>query len=164
MKHRDLSAVACPVARGLEHVGEWWSILILREAFNGATKFDEFQKGVEGIAPNMLTRRLKDLVEKGILARRRYSARPERYEYVLTESGLDFYKVMWALAEWGNRHFAPEGELIQLRNKKTKKKAVPVLIDRNTGAEMRLQDYRVVAGPGAPPGLREKMAAVKEPA
>ncbi len=162
MKHKDLSAVACPVARSLEHVGEWWSILILREAFNGATKFDEFQKGVEGIAPNMLTRRLKDLVEKGILERRRYSERPERFEYVLTACGQDFYKVMWALAEWGNKHFAPEGDLIQLRNKKTRKKAVPVLIDRNTGHEMLLKDYRVVAGPGAPPDLREKMAAVSE--
>lgn len=160
MKHKSLGEVACPVARSLEHVGEWWSILILREAFNGATKFDDFQKGVEGIAPNMLTRRLKELVDKSIMERRRYSERPERFEYVLTPQGQDFYRVMWALMEWGNRHFAPEGALTQLKNARTGKKAVPVLIDKNTGREMLPQDYRLVAGPGAPERVRKRLAAL----
>lgn len=160
MKHKSLGEMACPIARSLEHVGEWWSILILREAFNGATRFDEFQNGVEGIAPNMLTRRLKELVDKGIMQRRRYSERPERHEYVLTACGRDFYKVMWAMMEWGNKHFAPDGDLTQLKNTKTKKKAAPLLIDRNTGEEMVPKDYQLVAGPGAPPALREKMAAL----
>ena len=80
------AACSVPIARSLERVGEWWSILILRDAFAGLTRFDQFQKSLD-IAPNMLTRRLKSLVEAGLLERRRYSDRPPRYEYVLTERG-----------------------------------------------------------------------------
>ena len=103
----------CPIARSLERVGEWWSILILRDAFHGLTRFDEFQKSL-GIAPNMLTRRLNALVEAGLLERRRYSERPPRDEYVLTERGRDFRPVLWALLAWGNKHFAPEGPSVVL--------------------------------------------------
>ena len=75
----------CPIARSLDRVGEWWSILILRDALGGMTRFDEFQKSL-GIAPNMLTRRLAALVEAGMLEKRRYSERPPRDEYVLTDA------------------------------------------------------------------------------
>ena len=88
-------------------MGEWWSILILRDAFAGLTRFDEFQDSL-GIAPNMLTRRLNALVEDGLLERRRYSERPPRDEYVLTERGRDFRPVLLAMMAWGNRHFAPK--------------------------------------------------------
>jgi len=159
MKHKSFEGVACPVARGLELVGEWWSILILREAFNGATKFDEFQRDVEGIAPNTLTRRLKELVEHGLLSKRAYSKHPPRYEYVLTPRGKDFLPVLWALMQWGNKHCAPEGDITQLRNIKTKKKAVPYFADRATGEEMNPADYRLVAGPGATDGVRARFPA-----
>jgi DNA-binding HxlR family transcriptional regulator len=86
----------CPVARSLERVGEWWSMLIIRDAFHGLTRFDQFQESL-GIAPNMLTRRLAALVKAGLLERRRYSTRPPRYEYVLTERGRDFRPVLIAL-------------------------------------------------------------------
>jgi len=75
----------CPIARSLERVGEWWSILILRDALHGLTRFDEFQKSL-GIAPNMLTRRLNALVEGGLLERRRYSERPPRDEYLAMDT------------------------------------------------------------------------------
>src|SRR5947209_3576779 len=101
--------MACPIARSLEHVGEWWSMLILRDAAQGVSRFDDFQKSL-GIAPNMLARRLGGLVEAGLLERRRYSARPPRDEYVLTARGEDFRPVLWAILAFGNRHFAPEGE------------------------------------------------------
>ena len=74
MQHKSFGNMACPIARSLERVGEWWSMLILRDAFQGLTRFDEFQKSLD-IAPNMLTRRLKALVEAGLLERRRYSVR-----------------------------------------------------------------------------------------
>ena len=80
MKRTCFGAMSCPIARGLERVGEWWSILILRDAFAGLTRFDEFQKSL-GIAPNMLTRRLTALVEAGMLERHRYSEHPPRDEY-----------------------------------------------------------------------------------
>ena len=78
--------MVCPIARGLERVGEWWSILILRDALHGMTRFDEFQKSL-GIAPNMLARRLNALVHAGLLERRRYSERPPRDEYLPTARG-----------------------------------------------------------------------------
>jgi DNA-binding HxlR family transcriptional regulator len=77
MQRKSFGHMACPIARSLEHVGEWWSMLILRDALNGMTRFDEFQNSLP-IAPNMLTRRLTALVEAGLLERRRYSERPPR--------------------------------------------------------------------------------------
>src|SRR5471032_2827169 len=108
MQRKSFGNMQCPIARSLELVGEWWSILILRDAFQGLTRFDQFQKSLE-IAPNMLTRRLNALVDSGMLERRRYSERPPRDEYLLTERGRDFRPVLWALLAWGNTHFAPEG-------------------------------------------------------
>src|ERR1700754_3737684 len=120
MQRKSFGDMPCPIARSLERVGEWWSILILRDAFHGLTRFDEFQENL-GIAPNMLTRRLKALVETGLLERRRYSERPPRDEYLLTQAGRDFRPVLWALLAWGNRHFAPEGASV-------------VIVDGETGA------------------------------
>ena len=80
MRRKSLKALQCPIARSLERVGEWWSILILREANLGATRFEQFQKNLD-IAPNMLARRLNALVEAGLLERHRYSDRPPRDEY-----------------------------------------------------------------------------------
>src|SRR5258708_29432364 len=113
MQRKSFGNMQCPIARSLERVGEWWSILILRDAFHGLTRFDDFQKSLE-IAPNMLTRRLNALVEGGLLERHRYSERPPRDEYVLTERGRDFRPVLLALLAWGNRHFAPAGPSVQL--------------------------------------------------
>ena len=100
MRRKTFGNMQCPIARSLERVGEWWSILILRDAFHGLSRFDEFQENL-GIAPNMLARRLKSLVEAGLLERRRYSERPPRHEYVLTQAGRDFRPVLWALLAWG---------------------------------------------------------------
>ena len=100
--------MACPIARSLEHVGEWWSMLILRDAFAGVTRFDDFQTNL-GIAPNMLARRLAALVEGGLLERRRYQERPPRDEYVLTARGRDFKPVLAALVAFGKRHYPAPG-------------------------------------------------------
>src|SRR3954469_17092290 len=108
MHRTRFDQMACPVARSLERVGEWWSILILRDAFAGLTRFDEFQKSLN-IAPNILTRRLTVLVDAGMLERRLYCERPPRFAYVLTERGRDFRPVVIALQAWGNKHFTPEG-------------------------------------------------------
>ena len=106
MQRKSFGNMQCPIARSLERVGEWWSILILRDAFYGLTRFDEFQKSL-GVAPNMLTRRLNALVEGGLLERQRYSERPPRHEYRLTEAGRDARSIAFALLAWGNRHLAP---------------------------------------------------------
>src|SRR3954469_17449963 len=99
MQHKSLAAMPCPIARSLERVGEWWSMLIMRDALHGMTRFDEFQNSL-GIAPNMLTRRLNSLVETGLLERRRYSEHPPRHEYVPTDRGRDFFPVLVTLLTW----------------------------------------------------------------
>src|SRR6202023_2500626 len=132
MQRTSFGSMPCPIARSLERVGEWWSILILRDALHGTTRFDEFQKSL-GIAPNMLTRRLNALVEAGLLERRRYSERPPRDEYLLTERGRDFRPVLWSLLAWGNKHFAPEGASVLLVDSETGLPADPVLVDRASG-------------------------------
>jgi DNA-binding HxlR family transcriptional regulator len=132
MQHARLDSKPCPIARSLDRVGEWWSILILRDAFQGRTRFDQFQKSL-GIAPNILSRRLRGLVEAGLLERRQYSVHPPRDEYVLTEIGRDFRPVLWALLAWGNRHFMPNGQRVDLMDSTTGRTAEPMMVDRNSG-------------------------------
>ncbi|MGA8198230.1 MAG: helix-turn-helix domain-containing protein, partial [Acetobacteraceae bacterium] len=140
MQRKSFGAMPCPIARSLERVGEWWSILILRDAFAGMTRFDEFQKSL-GIAPNMLTRRLTALVEAGLLERRRYNDHPPRDEYLLTNRGRDFRPVLLAMMAWGNRHFAPEGATVLIVDAATGTAADPVLVDRATGRPVDSPDY-----------------------
>ena len=151
----------CPIARSLDRVGEWWSILILRDASLGLTRFDEFQESL-GIAPNILTRRLKALVEAGLLERRRYSERPPRDEYVLTEAGREFRPVLWALLAWGNKHFAPEGPSVVVVDSQTGAQADPVLVDRNSGRLLTTPTFRSAAGPAADARTRRRHPVVAE--
>ena len=152
----------CPVARSLEHVGEWWSILILRDAFMGLTRFDQFQKSL-GIAPNMLTRRLNTLVDSGLLERRLYSEKPPRYEYLLTPRGQDFRPVLWMLVAWGNKHFPPERQTFAVVDAETGEQAHPVLVDSRSGRVLRHPEFEVatVPAPGTtiPRSTRAQTAA-----
>src|SRR5487761_1017585 len=118
MQRKSYGNMHCPIARSLDRVGEWWSILILRDAFYGLTRFDQFQKSL-GVAPNMLTRRLNALVESGLLERRRYQEHPPRDDYVLTERGRDFQPVLLAMLAWGNRHYPPDRQTVQIVNTDT---------------------------------------------
>jgi DNA-binding HxlR family transcriptional regulator len=104
----EYSGENCSIARALELVGERWTLLILREAFLGTRRFDDFQREL-GIARNVLDARLGRLVDAGILRRARYSERPPRYEYRLTQKGTDLWPVLMALLKWGDRHAAPNG-------------------------------------------------------
>jgi DNA-binding HxlR family transcriptional regulator len=156
MQHKSFGNMQCPIARSLERVGEWWSILILRDALHGLTRFDQFQKSLD-IAPNMLTRRLNALVEGGLLERRRYSERPPRDEYMLTERGRDFRPVLVALLAWGNKHFAPEGASVLLANRKSGAIADPVLADRASGRPITDTDYAAVPGPAADEATRRRL-------
>ena len=104
MTRKSFTDDRCPVARTLDRVGDPWSILILRDAGFGKARFDEFEESL-GIAPNMLSRRLASLVEAGMLERRPYSEKPERFEYLLTPQGRDFQPVLQALKAFGDRHY-----------------------------------------------------------
>jgi DNA-binding HxlR family transcriptional regulator len=129
MERKSLAHLQCPIARSVDRVGEWWSILILRDASQGLTRFDQFQKSL-GIGSNILTRRLQALVEDGMLERRRYSERPPRDEYLLTERGRDFQPVLWAL--------------------------VALLVDRASLRPLTQGVFRTAAGPAANEGIRRR--------
>jgi DNA-binding HxlR family transcriptional regulator len=104
MRRKSFAEDVCPVARTLDRVGDPWSMLILRDAGFGLSRFDQFVESL-GIAPNMLTRRLESLVEAGLLERRAYSEAPPRHDYVLTAKGRDFQPVLVALKSFGDRHY-----------------------------------------------------------
>ncbi len=163
MQRKSFGEMQCPVARSLDRVGEWWSILILRDALLGITRFDEFQKSLD-IAPNMLARRLSALVQGGLLEKRRYCERPPRDEYVLTERGRDFSPVLRALMAWGNRHFAEDGISVHVVDTETGRPAEPVLVDRHSGLELSLPRFRTEAGPAAGEAVRRRYARTAEAA
>jgi DNA-binding HxlR family transcriptional regulator len=149
----------CPIARSLERVGEWWSILILRDAFRGLTRFDEFQKNL-AIAPNMLARRLSALVESGLLERQLYNDRPARYEYILTERGRDFRPVLMMLLAWGHKHFFPEGPSVVMVDDTTGAVADPIVVDRHSGRSMLEPTFKSVT---LPAGSKKTMKARRRP-
>ncbi len=99
---------ACSIAGTLGVIGDRWTLLIVRDTMLGLRRFDEFQANL-GIARNVLQSRLERLVEDGVLERRRYQERPERFEYRLTEKGLDLWPVIHSLMYWGDQHAAPDG-------------------------------------------------------
>ncbi len=155
MKRKPFGDMPCPVARSLERVGDWWNILILRDAFYGLTRFDEFQASL-GIATSTLARRLEAMVASGLLERRRYCERPPRDDYVLTATGRDFRPVLMAMVGWGNRHFAPEGASVILVDAQTGAIVDPVLVDRATGVP--IAKARVAPGPAADAATRRRFA------
>jgi DNA-binding HxlR family transcriptional regulator len=161
MQRKSFGKMPCPIARSLEHVGEWWSMLIMRDALHGMTRFDEFQTSL-GIAPNMLTRRLNSLVEAGLLERRLYSERPRRHEYLPTARGRDFFPVLVALLNFGNKHFAADGKRVVIAERTTGMAVDPVLVDVSTGRPIVDPDYALAAGPAANRRIKQKYAAIAE--
>ena len=134
MDTEKLSWGVCPVGRGLARAGDAWSMLILRDAGLGQTRFDDFQKGL-GIAPNILTKRLAALVEAGLLERRRYNERPPRDEYILTEAGRDYLPVLQALGGWARKHFG-EGAMSDLIETRSGRTITPLVVDAETGVPL----------------------------
>jgi DNA-binding HxlR family transcriptional regulator len=160
MQRTSFNNAACPAARALESVGDWWSMLILRDAFQGVTRFDGFQKSL-GVAPNILTRRLKHLTDEGLFERRLYSERPPRHEYVLTDKGRDFFPVLMALCAWGNRHLPPEEVAMRLGNPETGEDREPLLIDRVTGRAFLPEETILKPGPAADESVHERIAQMR---
>lgn len=132
----------CPIARTLALVGDTWSILILRDAHAGLTRFDQFRKSL-GIAPTMLTRRLATLTEEGLLEKRRYSEHPPREEYLLTAAGRDFLPVLFMIGAWG-RQYRGGGKLVQFFDAETGTEIKAVAVDEVTGAKIGTRPMRMV--------------------
>jgi len=142
MNSKKSSPNICPIARTLTFLGDAWTILILRDANSGITRFDQFRKSL-GIAPTMLTKRLEMLTEEKLLEKRRYSEHPPRDEYVLTEAGRDYLPVLFMIGAWGRKHRGG-GKLLRFVDGETGTDIKPVAIDAVTGAEIGTRPIRML--------------------
>ncbi|MBD9359629.1 winged helix-turn-helix transcriptional regulator [Methylomonas fluvii] len=134
MNDKNICDDPCPIARCLAFLGDAWSLLILRDAHFGLTRFDQFRKNL-GIGPAILTRRLATLTAEGLLEKRLYSERPPREEYVLTAAGRDFLPVLFTIGAWG-RKYRGEGRLVRILDAETGAEIRPVLVDEVTGIKI----------------------------
>lgn len=149
MLKRDYPALDCSVAKALEVIGERWSLLIVRSVMHGNRRFGEMQESL-GIARNVLSARLQRLVDEEILERRAYQENPPRYEYFLTQKGLDLWPALIALLHWGDR-YSPDPELP--RRKIIHKECGGTVSERGIceacGKVLTARDAKQVPGPGA---------------
>jgi len=137
----------CSVAQCLEVVGEWWSMLILRDVFLGVTRFDQFQERL-GISRNILNQRLGRLVDEGVLEKVSYSEHPPRYDYRLTDKGRDLWPVLTAMRQWGDQYAAPDGPPLEVIHRGCGQVSQAVLTCSACGDPMTVRDARAVPGPG----------------
>lgn len=138
----------CSVAQCLEVVGEWWTLLIVRDAFLGVTRFDEFQERL-GISRNVLGQRLARLTQAGVLTKVPYSQHPPRFDYRLTERGRDLWPVIDAMRQWGDKHAAPDGPPLRLIHAKCGRISEPQLVCSACGEPIGARDVKAIPGTGA---------------
>jgi len=149
--------MSCSVARTLEVVGEWWTLLVIRDAFTGIRRFEDFQANL-GIARNVLAARLRRLVEQGILEKRRYQEHPPRSEYRLTEKGIDLYPVIITMQQWGDRWAsAKKGPPVILVSRASGAPLEPILVDAASREPLDPRQTRARAGPGASAEMRRRL-------
>jgi len=147
MKLKSFDHMNCSLAQTVEVIGERWTLLILREAFFGKKRFEEFRKGL-GIARNILTMRLNRLVEQEILAKRPVEA--GRFEYVLTPRGLELQPVLLAMTQWGDRHKPhPRGKRVVFVERATGKPIAPMAVRSADGRVLSAREIKATPGPGA---------------
>lgn len=148
MKRDEYDSGNCSVGRTLEVIGDRWTMLVLREAFFGVRRFDRMQHNL-GIARNILADRLQKLVGHGVLERRLYQERPERFEYRLTRKGLDLYPSLVTLMKWGDTYMAdPAGAPLKLIHESCGHPADPRLACGHCGEPLDAHEVRVEPGPG----------------
>ncbi|MDE3065242.1 MAG: helix-turn-helix transcriptional regulator [Acidobacteriota bacterium] len=147
MERKSFAGMDCSVAQCLEVVGEWWSLLLVRDSFLGVTRFEDFARRL-GIARNILQARLATLVDAGVLIRVPYSEHPPRDEYRLTRKGRDLWPVINAMRQWGDQYAAPSGPPIQIVHQSCGALTEAVLTCASCGEPLKVQDVRAVAGPG----------------
>lgn len=148
----------CSIAQCLEVVGEWWSLLILRDVFLGIRRFDDIQARL-GISRNVLNQRLSRLVDLGVLERIPYQDHPPRYEYRLTDKGRDLWLVITAMRQWGDKWAAPDGPPVEIVHTACDHVSQAVPTCSHCGDPLDARAVRAIPGPGsrdadptAPPG------------
>ncbi len=142
----DYSKERCSVAATLEVVGDPWTLLILRDAFRGVRRFDQWQESL-GVARNVLAARLKTLVAHGVLEKRRYSEHPPRFEYRLTDKGKDLRPVLITLSDWGDRHVYGEKGPLHFLHEPCGHKLRPGLICMDCGEPVEPRSLRMIHNP-----------------
>jgi len=160
MERTSFAAMSCSLARTLELVGDWWSPLIVRDLFLGIGRFDDLTEDL-GISRNLLTRRLKLLIDNGIISKRLYQSRPARYEYALTGAGLDLVPALLALTAWGDRWALKEGRPMLFRHKSCGRHFEPKVTCSECGEEIKADAVAVLPGPGGRMGPGTKVVARK---
>lgn len=140
----------CSVAQCLEVVGEWWTMLILRDAFLGVTRFEDFRRRL-GISRNILQQRLTTLVSAGVLTRVPYSDHPPRVDYRLTDTGRDLWPVLVAMRHWGDAHAAPSGPPVEVVHTPCGSPDPLVLVCPSCGESVGPRDVTVTPGAGRDP-------------
>jgi len=150
MERKSFSAMDCSVAQCLEVIGEWWSMLIVRDAFLGVTRFEEFQRRL-GISRNILRTRLSALVEADVLVRVPYSQHPPRDDYRLTAKGRDLWPILTMMRQWGDRYAAPDGPPVELLHRSCGRHTDAVLVCEACGERLDASDVEAVAGAGRAP-------------
>ncbi|WP_415971515.1 winged helix-turn-helix transcriptional regulator [Rhodococcus sp. 077-4] len=155
MQRRSFADMECPIAGALEQVGEWWTLLILRDVLDGFSRFDELESNL-GIAPNMLARRLKSLVDGGMLTKVQYSERPPRHEYVPTTRARELGTVIVALYAWGNKDVPQQDRRVVLVDGEGRS-IDPVLVDRESGRTLRESNAQFLPGPAASESVRQRL-------
>jgi DNA-binding HxlR family transcriptional regulator len=153
MKRTSFARWPCSVARTMDLLGDWWTPLVLRDAFAGVRRFDAFQEGL-GIARNTLADRLRRLVEEGLLEKRPYQTEPLRHENVLTDKGRDFFGVLLAMARWGDRWLADEaGPPITFHHDRCGHDTHAEVVCAHCTEPLTARETRARPGPGYPPRL-----------
>src|SRR5213593_1665994 len=151
IKQSRLANKECSMARAMEVVGDRWSILILREAYYGVKRFDEFEYYI-GIAPNILSTRLKKFVDAGVMTRVPLPEHAGRYEYVLTKKGRDFFPTYLALKKWGDDWLAEAAGPQVVFKDRTRGRPIEYPLPLSAhGKPLQLEDVEIVAGSGAVP-------------
>jgi len=159
MKRTPFAQWPCSVARCVDLLGDWWTPLVLREAFYGVRRFDEFA-GTLGIGRNVLTQRLNRLVDEGLLDKVPYQERPLRHEYRLTDKGRDFFPVIAAMIRWGDRWLASDdGPPVLLHHTACGQVTEAAVVCAQCRQPLALNEIRVSLGPGFPPGLTARAQA-----
>ncbi len=133
----------CPIARATDLIGDWWTPLVLREAFAGKRRFEDFQRGLE-MPRAVLAKRLARLVEEGLMVKEAYAERPVRYEYRLTDKGRAFWDVLAAMFRWGSDWLWDErGAPVVLVDHETGREVRPLVVDEHTGKRLDVRRLRV---------------------
>jgi DNA-binding HxlR family transcriptional regulator len=148
VQRASFSEMNCSIAQTLEIVGEWWTLLILRDCFLGVSRFDDFVERL-GISRNVLQQRLEKLTDAGVLERVAYSEHPPRYRYKLTEKGRDLWPVITTIRQWGDRWAAPDGAPIEVVHKGCGEVTEARLVCSCCGEAMTGRDVTAHEGPGA---------------